>query len=59
MKQEIDAHRLSHRIKNIFSVFNNIISLLACSYTELQPRAKELCQRILVVGKAYDFVRPY
>lgn len=58
-EREIVAHELSHRIKNIFSVLNSIISLSARSYPELKPLAEELRQRILAMGKAHDFVRPH
>ena len=58
-EREIVAHELSHRIKNIFSVLNGIISLSARSYPDLKPLAEELRQRIVAMGKAHDFVRPH
>lgn len=58
-EREIVAHELSHRIKNIFSVLNGIISLSARSYPDIKPLAEQLRQRIVAMGKAHDFVRPH
>lgn len=58
-EREIVAHELSHRIKNIFSVLNGIISLSARSYPEIRPLSEELRRRIVAMGRAHDFVRPH
>lgn len=58
-EREIVAHELSHRIKNIFSVLNGIISLSARSHPDIKPLADQLRQRISAMGKAHDFVRPH
>ena len=58
-EREVVAHELSHRIKNIFSVLNGIISLSARSYPDIKPLADELRQRISAMGKAHDLVRPH
>lgn len=58
-EREMVAQELSHRIKNIFSVLNGIISLSSRSYPEIKPLTNELRQRIAAMGKAHDFVRPH
>lgn len=58
-EREIVAQELSHRIKNIFSVLNGIVSLSARTYPELKPLAETLRERISALGVAHDFVRPH
>ncbi|MDI6026952.1 PAS domain-containing protein [Corticibacterium sp. UT-5YL-CI-8] len=58
-EREMVAQELSHRIKNIFSVLNGIISLSSRSYPQIKPLTDELRQRIAAMGKAHDFVRPH
>jgi PAS domain S-box-containing protein len=58
-EREIVAQELSHRIKNIFSVLNGIVSLSARTYPEMKPLAETLRNRISALGIAHDFVRPH
>ena len=58
-EREIVAQELSHRIKNIFSVLNGIVSLSARTYPDLKPLAETLRARISALGVAHDFVRPH
>jgi PAS domain S-box-containing protein len=58
-EREIVAQELSHRIKNIFSVLNGIVSLSARTYPEMKPLAETLRNRISALGVAHDFVRPH
>jgi PAS domain S-box-containing protein len=58
-EREIVAQELSHRIKNIFSVLNGIVSLSARTYPEMKPLAETLRARISALGVAHDFVRPH
>ncbi len=58
-EREIVAHELSHRIKNIFSVINGIISLQARQMPEIRPFAEQLRRRLDAMGRAHDFVRPH
>lgn len=58
-QREIIAQELSHRIKNIFSVVNGLISFSTRHHPELAEAAEDLRNRILALGRAHDFVRPH
>lgn len=58
-RQEIVAHELSHRIKNIFAVIGGLITLTARRQPEIKQQADDLRERILALGRAHDFVRPH
>lgn len=58
-QREIIAQELSHRIKNIFSVVNGLISFSTRHRPELADAASDLRNRILALGRAHDFVRPH
>lgn len=57
-QRELISHELSHRIKNIFSVIDGLISYTTRSHPEMKPGAKDLRERIYALGRAHDFVRP-
>ena len=59
VQREIIAQELSHRIKNIFSVVNGLISFSTRQRPELADAASDLRNRILALGRAHDFVRPH
>jgi PAS domain S-box len=58
-QREIISQELSHRIKNIFSVVNGLISFSARQHPELEEVTSDLRERILALGRAHDFVRPH
>lgn len=58
-EREMIAQELSHRIKNIFSVVNGLISFSTREYPELKSAADDLRSRIIALGNAHDFVRPH
>lgn len=58
-QREIIAQELSHRIKNIFSVVNGLISFSTRQHPALADVATDLRERILALGRAHDFVRPH
>lgn len=58
-QREVIAQELSHRIKNIFSVVNGLISFSTRHRPELAEAADDLRNRILALGRAHDFVRPH
>lgn len=57
-EREVIAQELSHRIKNIFSVVNGLISLAARSKPGMRELGDELRARIYALGRAHDVVRP-
>lgn len=57
-QRDLLAHELAHRIKNIFSVVNGLISLRSRSKPEVQDFAAELSETFRALGRAQDFVRP-
>jgi PAS domain S-box-containing protein len=57
-EREVIAQELSHRIKNIFSVINGLISLAARAKPQLRELGDELRSRIYALGRAHDLVRP-
>lgn len=57
-EREVIAQELSHRIKNIFSVINGLVSLAARTKPELRELGDELRSRIYALGRAHDLVRP-
>jgi two-component sensor histidine kinase len=59
VQREIIAQELSHRIKNIFSVVNGLISFSTRHHPELKDAAADLRNRIMALGRAHDFVRPH
>lgn len=59
VQREMIAQELSHRIKNIFSVINGLISFSARQYPEMKEAAGDLRKRIVALGRAHDFVRPH
>lgn len=58
-EREIVAQELSHRIKNIFSVINGLISLAGRTKPDIREVGEELRARIHALGRAHDFVRPH
>ncbi len=59
VQRETVAQELSHRIKNIFSVINGLISFSTRHHPELKDAASDLRNRIMALGRAHDFVRPH
>jgi PAS domain S-box-containing protein len=59
VQREVIAQELSHRIKNIFSVINGLISFSTRHHPEVQDVANDLRDRIFALGRAHDFVRPH
>lgn len=57
VEREIVAQELSHRIKNIFSVINGLVSLTGRSHPEMRPLTDELRSRITSLGLAHDVIR--
>lgn len=57
-QKELLGRELSHRIKNIFSVVNGLVSFEARSFPELKPLAQGIRDRIASLGRAHDYVRP-
>lgn len=57
-EREVIAQELSHRIKNIFSVINGLVSLAARSKPGLKELGDDLRARIYALGRAHDLVRP-
>jgi PAS domain S-box-containing protein len=57
VEREIVAQELSHRIKNIFSVVNGLVSLTGRAHPELRPLIGELRTRITALGLAHDVIR--
>lgn len=58
-QREVVAQELSHRIKNIFSVINGLISFSTRFHPEARSIAEDLRDRIISLGRAHDFVRPH
>lgn len=58
-ERELIAQELSHRIKNIFSVLNGLISLAARAEPQCIDFANKLRTRIQAMGVAHDYVRPH
>ena len=58
-EREIIAQELSHRIKNIFSVIAGLIGLSARDNPAIRVAADDLRERIMALGRAHDFIRPY
>lgn len=59
VQREVIAQELSHRIKNIFSVINGLISFSTRHHPEIREVANDLRERIMALGRAHDFVRPH
>lgn len=59
VQREVIAQELSHRIKNIFSVINGLISFSTRHHPEARAVANDLRDRIMALGRAHDFVRPH
>lgn len=54
-ERELLAGELTHRIKNIFSVVNGLVTLHARGKTDVKDYATELSQSILALSQAQDF----
>ncbi len=59
VQREVIAQELSHRIKNIFSVINGLISFSTRHHPEVRSVTNDLRDRIMALGRAHDFVRPH
>lgn len=58
-QRELISHELSHRIKNIFSVVDGLISYSTRFHPDMKLGAKDLRDRIYALSRAHDFVRPH
>jgi len=58
-QESLLSRELSHRIKNIFSVISGLVALSARRFPEAKDFARDLRGRIVSLGRAHDFVRPY
>jgi PAS domain S-box-containing protein len=57
--RELVSRELAHRIKNIFSVVNGLISLSARGDPAARPFAESLRERLTALAQAHDYVRPH
>lgn len=57
-QRELISNELSHRIKNIFSVIDGLISYSTKFHPAMKAGARDLRERIYALGRAHDFVRP-
>lgn len=55
---EIMSRELSHRIKNLFSVVQSLVTMGLRQYPELAEVSRALQSRMVALGKAHDLVRP-
>jgi PAS domain S-box-containing protein len=55
---ELMSQELSHRIKNLFTVAQGLISMAMRQHPELAPVNKALQARLASLGRAHDLVRP-
>jgi PAS domain S-box-containing protein len=58
-QESLLSRELSHRIKNIFSVISGLVALSARRFPDAKAFASDLRARIVSLGRAHDFVRPY
>jgi PAS domain S-box-containing protein len=58
-QQALLSRELSHRIKNIFSVISGLVALSARRFPHAADFARDLRERIVSLGRAHDFVRPF
>lgn len=54
-ERELLAGELAHRIKNIFSVINGLVTLHARGKTDVKQYSTELSQSIIALSRAQDF----
>jgi len=57
-QQEVVAHELSHRIKNIFSIVSGLVTFTTRFHPEMAVGADALRDRILALGRAHNFIGP-
>jgi PAS domain S-box-containing protein len=57
--QELLAHELSHRIKNIFAVVGSLAALSARGHPEAKGFAEDFRKRVNALALAHEYVRPY
>jgi PAS domain S-box-containing protein len=57
-QQEVVAHELSHRIKNIFSIIGGLVTFTTRFHPEMAAGAEALRERILALGRAHNFIGP-
>jgi PAS domain S-box-containing protein len=57
-QQEVVAHELNHRIKNIFSIISGLISFTTRFHPEMRAGADALRDRVLALGRAHNFIGP-
>ena len=57
MERELVARELDHRIKNLFTLVNGLISLSVRETPELSPVADRLRQRLTALHNAHQYVR--
>lgn len=57
-QQEVIAHELSHRIKNIFSIISGLVTFTTRFHPEMRAGAEALRERILALGRAHNFIGP-
>jgi len=58
-EREVISQELAHRIKNIFSVIAGLVAFAARRNPGFADVAADLRARIMALGRAHDFVRPY
>jgi PAS domain S-box-containing protein len=57
-QQEVIAHELSHRIKNIFSIISGLVTFTTRFHPEMAAGAQALRERILALARAHNFIGP-
>lgn len=57
--RELLARELSHRIKNIFTVVQGLVSMSARSDEAARPFARALQSRLAALAQAHEYVRPH
>lgn len=55
---EVMSRELSHRIKNLFSVVQSLVTMGLRQYPELAEVNRALQSRMVALGRAHDLVRP-
>lgn len=58
-QNEVLNRELSHRIKNIFAIIAGLVRLSARRDPGAKTFARDLLERIIALGRAHEFARPY